>query len=44
MHNFRAKHIDIKHHFIRDRDLNSDIEISFNRNNFQLAAIFTEPL
>ena len=34
VHPSRAKHIHIKHQFIRDHDLSSDIEISFIRTDF----------
>ncbi|XP_070008428.1 secreted RxLR effector protein 161-like [Nicotiana sylvestris] len=44
VHHSRAKHIDIKHHFIRDHVLKRDIEISFVGTSAQLADIFTKPL
>lgn len=44
VHHSRAKHIDIKHHFIRDHVLKGDIEISFVGTTDQLANIFTKPL
>ena len=44
LHNFPAKHIDMKHQFIRHHELNGDIEISFISTDFQLASIFTKPL
>jgi len=44
VHHSRAKHIDIKHHFILDHVLNGDVEISFISTDFQLADIFTKPL
>jgi len=44
VHHSRAKHIDIKHHFIRDHVLKGDIEISFVGTTDQLADIFTKPL
>ena len=34
VHHSRAKHIHIKHQFIRHHDLNSDIEISFTSTDF----------
>lgn len=44
VHHSRAKHIDVKHHFIRDHVLKGDIELSFVRTTLQLAHIFTKPL
>jgi len=44
VHHSRAKHIDIKHHFIRDHVLKENIEISFVGTTDQLADIFTKPL
>ncbi|GJR91738.1 retrovirus-related pol polyprotein from transposon TNT 1-94 [Tanacetum coccineum] len=41
---FRTKHIDIKHHFIRDHILKGDIKLHFVPTNLQLADIFTKPL
>jgi hypothetical protein len=40
----RTKHIDIRHHFLRDHNLKGDIEISHVRTNDQVADIFTKPL
>ena len=40
----RTKHIDIRHHFLRDHSIKGDIEISYIRTENQLADIFTEPL
>jgi hypothetical protein len=40
----RTKHIDIRHHFLRDRDIKRDIIISHVGTNVQLADIFTKPL
>ena len=40
----RTKHIDIRHHFLRDHALNGDIELIFVDTNNQLADIFTKPL
>ena len=37
----RSKHIDIKHHFIRDHVSNGDITLEFIDTNNQLADIFT---
>ncbi|XP_075082688.1 secreted RxLR effector protein 161-like [Nicotiana tabacum] len=43
VHYSRAKHKDIKHHFIRDHVLKGDIELSFFSTENQLADIFTKP-
>ena len=40
----RAKHIEIKHHFIRDHVHNGDVNIQFIDFKNQLADIFTKPL
>ena len=40
----RTKHIDIRHHFLRDHTLNGDITLMFIDTNHQLADIFTKPL
>jgi hypothetical protein len=40
----RTKHIDIRHHFLRDHAIKGDIVISHVRTNEQLADIFTKPL
>ena len=40
----RTKHIEIRHHFIRDQVARGDIEISYVGTNDQLADIFTKPL
>ena len=40
----RAKHIEIKHHFIRDHVHNGDVNIQFIDSKNQLADIFTKPL
>jgi hypothetical protein len=40
----RTKHIDIRHHFLRDRVGKGDITIYSIGTNDQLAAIFTKPL
>ena len=40
----RTKHIDIRHHFLRDHVQNSDISLEFIDINNQLADIFTKPL
>jgi hypothetical protein len=41
---FRTKHIDIRHHFLRDHAIKGDIVISHVRTNEQLADIFTKTL
>jgi hypothetical protein len=40
----RTKHIDIRHHFLRDHAIKGDIVISHIGTNDQLADIFTKPL
>ena len=40
----RTKHIDIRHHFLRDHVQNGDISLEFIDTNKQLVDIFTEPL
>jgi hypothetical protein len=40
----RTKHIDIRHHFLRDHAIKRDIMISHVRTNEQLTDIFTKPL
>ena len=40
----RTKHIDIRHHFLRDHIKNGDILLEFVDTNNQLADIFTKPL
>ena len=40
----RSKHIEIKHHFIRDHVNKSEIELIFVDTKNQLADIFTKPL
>ena len=40
----RAKHIEIKHHFIRDYVHNGILEIKFVDTDHQWADIFTKPL
>ena len=44
VHHSRAKHIDIKHHFIRDHVENGDFILEFVESENQLADIFTKPL
>ncbi|XP_050920088.1 secreted RxLR effector protein 161-like [Lathyrus oleraceus] len=40
----RTKHIDIRHHFLRDHVLKGDFKVSFVDTHNQLADIFTKPL
>ena len=40
----RTKHIDIRHHFIRDHQQKGDISIESVGTDDQLADIFTKPL
>nr|GFA40272.1 hypothetical protein [Tanacetum cinerariifolium] len=40
----RAKHIDIRYHFIKDQVENGIVEIYFVRTEYQLVDIFTKPL
>jgi hypothetical protein len=39
-----TKHIDIRHHFLRDRHQKGDIEVFYISTENQLADIFTKPL
>jgi hypothetical protein len=40
----RTKHIDIRHHFLRDHEAKGDITLSHVSTDKQLADIFTKPL
>jgi hypothetical protein len=40
----RIKHIDIRHHFLREKEANGDIALQSVRSEEQLADIFTKPL
>ena len=40
----RTKHIDIRHHFLRDHVQKGDVSIEFISTENQLADIFTKPL
>ena len=44
MRHSRTKHIDVRHHFIRDHVEKGDVSIYFISTNLQLADIFTKPL
>ncbi|GKF43541.1 hypothetical protein Tco_0130093 [Tanacetum coccineum] len=39
-----SKHIDIRHHFIKEQVENGVVELYFVRTEYQLARIFTKPL
>jgi hypothetical protein len=40
----RTKHIDIRHHFLREKEANGDIELQNVKSEEQLVDIFTKPL
>ncbi|GKD16373.1 hypothetical protein Tco_1205531 [Tanacetum coccineum] len=40
----RAKHIDVRYHFIKEQVENGIVELYFVRTEYQLAEIFTKPL
>jgi len=40
----RTKHIEIRHHFLREHIANGNCEIKFIGTEIQLANIFTKPL
>ena len=40
----RIKHIEIRHHFLRDHIQKGDIELMYVHTDKQLVDIFTEPL
>ncbi|GJZ37062.1 hypothetical protein Tco_0583253 [Tanacetum coccineum] len=40
----RAKHIDVRYHFIKEQVENGIVELYFVRTEYQLADIFTKPL
>ncbi|GKE46891.1 retrovirus-related pol polyprotein from transposon TNT 1-94 [Tanacetum coccineum] len=40
----RAKHIDVRYHFIKEQVENEIVELYFVRTEYQLAGIFTRPL
>ena len=43
-HNSRVKHIDIRHHFVRECVENGDIVVRYIPSSENLADIFTKPL
>ena len=44
MQHSRTKHIEIRHHFLRDHAQKGDITLEFVRTEDQLVNIFTKPL
>nr|GEW28480.1 retrovirus-related Pol polyprotein from transposon TNT 1-94 [Tanacetum cinerariifolium] len=44
IHHSRSKHIDIRHHFIREKVENGVVELYFVTTDYQLADIFTKAL
>ena len=44
MQHSRTKHIEIRHHFLKDHAQNGDITLEFVSTRDQLADIFTKPL
>ena len=44
MKHSRTKHIEIRHHFLRDHTQKGDITLEFVTTKDQLANIFTKPL
>ena len=40
----RTKHIDVRHHFIRDHVEKGDVSLIFVSTNMQVADIFTKPV
>ena len=44
MQHSRIKHIEIRHHFLRDHGQKGDITLEFVSTKYQLADIFTKPL
>ena len=44
VHHARTKHIDIRHHFLRDHEAKGDISITHVSIDDQLTDIFTKPL
>ena len=44
VHHSRTKHIEVRHHFLRDHVFKNDIKLEFISTKDQLADIFTKPL
>nr|GEX25455.1 ribonuclease H-like domain-containing protein [Tanacetum cinerariifolium] len=44
VHHSRAKHIDVRYHFIKEQVENGIVNLYFVRTEYQLADIFTKPL
>ncbi|GJU94896.1 retrovirus-related pol polyprotein from transposon TNT 1-94 [Tanacetum coccineum] len=44
VHHSRAKHIDVRYHFIKEQVENGIVELYFVQTEYQLADIFTKPL
>ena len=44
IHHVRTKHIDIQHHFVREKVLSGKVELVHCSTNEQLADIMTKPL
>ena len=44
MFHARTKHIEVHYHFIRDRVLDGDIDLTYVRTDEQVANIFTKAL
>ena len=44
VHHQRSKHIEVRHHFLRDHVEKGDIQLFHVRTEKQLADIFTKPL
>ena len=44
VHHSRTKHIDVRHHFLRDHVQKKDVKVEFIPTHQQLADIFTKPL
>ena len=44
IHHSRTKHIEVKHHFVRDHVAKGDIVLNYVESKSNLADIFTKPL
>ena len=44
VHHSRTKHIDVRHHFLRDHVEKGNIQLTYVRTEDQIADIFTKPL